>query len=87
MNNPIGGIHIKEDDVGTGSAGLELDELVPGHTDLLPGCCVEVGGAGREVLALHSGVGNHVPQQHLLQLLLVSQQTVELVHWDLEGTN
>ena len=86
MNNTVTGDHIKQDDVGAGRAGLQLDELVPRHTELLPAQGAEAGGAGGEVLAQHGEAGHDVSLQQSLQLLLVVEQTVECLHWDLVRT-
>ena len=86
MDHTVSGDHVKENDVCAACAGLELDELVSRGGDLLTGRRREAGGAWREVLALHSGAGDNMSQQHLLQFLLVLQQTIEIVHRNLNRT-
>ena len=83
MDDSVGSSLVKEDDVGTASTGVKLDELVPGDGEFLSVGSLDGGGAGGEVLAGHLCASDHVSQQHRLELLLVIQQGVELVSRDL----
>ena len=76
MNNSIGGDHIKENNVGAASTGLDLYEiaLISGHGDLLPPSSLQLSGAWRDVLPLDGG-GHDVSQQHLCKLVFVLQET------------
>ena len=85
MDHSVGSEDVKEDNIGLPSGGLDLDELVPGHTDLLAAGRLEVGGAGRDVLALQLGSCHHVPQEDRLELLLVSQEGVKSISRDLKN--
>ena len=83
MDDTVGRQNIKENNIGLSGGGLDLDELVPGHVDLLAPRGLEGGGAGGDVLALELGPGHHVPQNHGLELLLVSEKSIESVSGDL----
>ena len=85
MDHTVGGQDIKEDNIGLAGGGLDLDELVPGHTDLLAARSLEVGGAGRDVLTLELGPGHHVPQEDSLELLLVCEEGIKSVSRDLKN--
>ena len=85
MDHSVGSEDVKEDNIGLAGGGLDLDELVPGHTDLLAAGGLEVGGAGGDVLALELGPGHHVPQENGLELLLVCEEGVKSVSRDLEN--
>ena len=83
MDNSVGCEDVKKDNIGLAGGWLDLNELVPGHSDLLATGSLEVGGAGRDVLALESGAGDDVPQEDGLQLLLVSEEGVKSVSGNL----
>jgi len=83
MDHSVGCEDVKEDNIGLAGGGLDLDELVPGHADLLAAGGLEVGGAGGDVLALELGPGHHVPQEDGLELLLVSEEGVKSISRDL----
>ena len=78
MDHSVGGDHIKENNVGAISTGLDLYEiaLVSGHGDLLPPSSLQLSGAWRDVLPLDGG-GNDVSQQHLGQLVFILQKTCQ----------
>ena len=63
MDHSVGGDHIKENNVGAISSGLDLYEiaLVSGHGDLLPPSSLQLSGAWRDVLPLDCG-GHDVSQ-------------------------
>ena len=84
MEDSVGASLVKEDNVSTASAGLQLDELVSGDVEILSVGGLDGGGARGEVLAGHLCASDHVPQQDRLELLLVIQQGVELVSGDLK---
>jgi len=83
MNNSIISQLIKEDNIGASCTGVDLNELVSGGSDLLSSNSLESCAAWWNVLALDSGSSDDMPQQNSLQLLLVSQQTVQSINWDL----
>ena len=76
MNHTIGSKNIKEDNIGTASAGVDLNKFVPGGSDVLTRGSFKCGGARGDVLPLHGGACHHVPQEHCLQGLLVCQETI-----------
>ena len=71
MNNAVAAKNIKEDNIGAASAGVDLNEFVPGGGYVLPRGSLESGGAGRDVLSLHGGARHHVPQEYILEGRLV----------------
>jgi len=83
MKNSIASKLIKEDNIGTSSAGVDLDEFVSGGGDLLSSNSLEGCASWGNVLALDAGSRDDMPQQHGLQLLLVLQQAVQCINWDL----
>ena len=86
VNNSVGCEDVKEDNIGLAGGRLDLNESVvpgPGHSDLLATGSLEVGGAGRDVLALESAAGDDMPQEDGLQLLLVSAEDVKSVSGNL----
>ena len=83
MNNSIISQLIKEDNIGASCTGVYLNELISGGSDLLSSNSLESCAAWWNVLALDSGSSDDMPQQNSLQLLLVSQQTVQSINWDL----
>ena len=85
MDHSVGCEDVKEDNIGLAGGGLDLDELVPGHADLLTPGGLEVGGAGGDVLALELGPGHHVPQEDGLELLLVGEEGVKSISRDLKN--
>ena len=78
MDHSVGGDHIKENNVGAISTGLDLYEiaLVSGHGDLLPPSSLQLSGAWRDVLPLDCG-GHDVSQQPLGQLVFILQKTCQ----------
>merc|ERR1719232_1608643 len=83
MDHSVGGDDVKKDNIGLAGGGLDLDELVPGHTDLLATGGLQVGGAGGNVLALEGGSGHNVPQQASLEGILVGEKGIESISRDL----
>ena len=83
VNDSVGCEDVKEDNIGLAGRWLDLDELVPGNSNLLAAGGLEVGGAGGDVLTLESGSGDDVPQKDGLQLLLVGEEGVKSVSGDL----
>ena len=45
MNNTIGSLDIKDDNIGLASAGLNIDIFSLGHGDLLTASCLNIGAA------------------------------------------
>ena len=84
VDHSVGGDDVEEDDIGLAGGGLDLDELVPGHTDLLAAGGLEVGGAGGDVLALEGGPSHDVPQEDSLESLLVGEKSIESISRDLK---
>jgi len=62
---------------------VNLDKLFPLSSQLVPTGAYVLDGAVTNLVALHPDSGDNVALQHLLQLLLVSHQLVERVHWNL----
>ena len=83
MENSITSKLIKEDNIGASCAGVDLDEFVSGGGDLFSSNSLESCASWRNVLALDSGSRDDMSQQDRLQLLLVLQQTVQLINWNL----
>ena len=83
MKHSITSELIKEDNIGTSCAGVDLDEFVSGGGDLLSSNSLESCASWRNVLALDAGSRDDMSQQHGLQLLLVLQQAVQLINWNL----
>ena len=84
VDHSVGGDDVKEDNIGLAGGGLDLDELVPGHTDLLAAGGLQVGGAGGDVLALEGGSGHNVPQEDSLEGILVGEKGIESISGDLK---
>ena len=85
MDHSVGSEDVKEDNIGLAGGGLDLDELVSGHADLLAAGGLEVGCAGGDVLALELRPGHHVPQEDGLELLLVGEEGVKSISRDLKN--
>lgn len=83
VDHSVGGDDVKEDNIGLAGGGLDLDELVPGHADLLAAGGLQVGGAGGDVLALEGGSGHNVPQEDSLEGILVGEKGIESISGDL----
>ena len=76
MNHTISSNNIKEDNIGTASAGVDLNKFVPSGGDVLTRGGFKCGGTRGDVLPLNVGAWHHVPQEHCLQGLLVCQETI-----------
>ena len=77
MDDTVGRQNIKENNIGLSGGGLDLDELVPGHVDLLAASGLHSGGALGHVAGLESGSRDNVTEKNSCEGILVSQQAVE----------
>ena len=71
MNHTIAAKNIKQNNIGISSTRVNLNEFVSGGGDVLARGSFESGGAWGDVLPLHGGAGHHMPQECLLEGLLV----------------
>jgi len=83
VDHSVGGEDVKEDNISLAGGGLDLDELVPGHIDLLAAGGLEGGGAGGDVLTLEGGAGHNVPEEDGLEGILVGEKGIESISGDL----
>jgi len=83
VDHSVRGEDVKEDNISLAGGGLDLDELVPGHIDLLAAGGLEGGGAGGDVLTLEGGAGHNVPQEDSLEGILVGEKGIESISGDL----
>ncbi len=84
VDHSVRGEDVKEDNISLAGGGLDLDELVPGHIDLLAAGGLEGGGAGGDVLALEGRAGHNVPEEDGLEGILVGEKGIESISWDLK---
>jgi len=74
---------VKFNNKGRSFRSVNLDKLLSLSPQLVPTGAGQLGGAGRDLLALQPDAWQNMTLQNLLQLLLVGHQLVEGVHRDL----
>merc|ERR1712192_230342 len=83
MNNSICGENVKGDHAGFSSGALDCDVPAPGDIDLLTTGCGKGGCALGHLSGLKSSARDNVAEKNSCQGVLVSEQAVEGVAWDL----
>ena len=83
MNNSICGEDVKGDHAGFPSGALDGDVPAPGDIDLLTPSGIQGGCALGHFSGLKSGTRDDVTEKHSCQGVLVSEEAVEGVRWDL----
>merc|ERR1719234_3063242 len=83
MNNSICGENVKGDHAGFSSGALDCDVPAPGDIDLFTPGCGKGGCALGHFSGLKSGARDDVAEKHSCEGVLVSEQAVEGVAWDL----
>ena len=76
MHYTVASKHIKKDNVGTSSTGVQLNKLVPSGGDVLTSSGLECCGTRWNVLSLHGGSGYNMSEEDCFESFLVSKKTV-----------